>query len=499
MPQPSPAPTPLTRFRAALRAEGKGLIDALRHGQIGEGAMIPGPFGPRALIYADHVASGRALRQVETLVAEEILPFYANSHTEASYCGAFMTRLRSEARQTIAAHVGADDSCAVIFAGAGATAGLNRLVPLLGLPASVAAGERPVVFLGPYEHHSNILPWRESGAEVIEIGESATGGPDLDALAAALRQTAGRPLRIGSFSAMSNVTGICTDTAAVTALLRAHGVLAVWDYAGGAPYLPMQMGAEGSAAAKDAIVFSPHKFPGGPGASGVLVIRRSAVRSTVPGQPGGGTVAFVSPWGQDYSPNVIAREESGTPNVLGDIRAALAVIVKDAVGTDFIARRHQVLNRAALAGWGSHPRIQILGTPTADRVPVFSLRIRDGAGGYVHQQLFTRMLSDHSGIQARGGCACAGPYAHRLLGIGPAASEELRQRLRAGEEEQKPGWTRLNFSYLLEDAKAARLIDSVSALADAAVALAQDYRIDPATARFSPRDEAPRPVHAARR
>lgn len=489
---PAPAQTSLARFRATLRREGKGLIEALRHGQIGEGAMIPGPFGPRALIYADHIASGRALRQVEDFVAAEILPLYANSHTEASYCGAFMTRLRAEARQAIAAHTGADDSCAVIFAGAGATAGLNRLVHLLGLPAAVAEGRRPVVFLGPYEHHSNILPWRESGAEVIEIGESAAGGPDLDALAAALHQTEGRSLRIGSFSAMSNVTGICTDTDAVTTLLRAHGVLAVWDYAGGAPYLPMDMGAEGSPAAKDAIVFSPHKFSGGPGASGVLVLRRAAVRSTVPAQPGGGTVAFVSPWAQDYSSSVIAREEAGTPNVLGDIRAALAVIVKEAVGTDFIARRHQALNRAALTAWRRHPRIEILGNAEANRVPVFSLRIRDGAGGHVHQQLFTRMLSDHYGIQARGGCACAGPYAHRLLGIGQEASEVLRQRLLDGEEELKPGWTRLNFSYLLEDAKAARILDSVAALADAAAALAEDYRIDPATARFNLRPDLPR-------
>lgn len=271
------------RFRAAL--VGPDHIDRLRAGLIGEGISFDGPQGPRQLIYADYVASGRALRQVEQLVLDQILPFYANSHTEGSHCGAFVTRLRREARAVIARHCGADDSCATIFAGAGATAGLNRLVALLGLPEDVAAGRNPLVLVGPYEHHSNILPWRESGAEVQEIPEDPeTGGPCLQALEAALLAAAGRPV-IGSFSAASNVSGILTDTVAVTRLLKHHGARAVWDYAGGAPYLPISMDCD-TAHAKDAIVFSPHKFVGGPGASGVLVLRRDAVVRQRPVWPG---------------------------------------------------------------------------------------------------------------------------------------------------------------------------------------------------------------------
>ena len=204
----------------------------------------------------------------------------------------------------------------------------------------------------------------------------------------------------------------------------------------------------------DAAVISPHKFPGGPGASGVLIVRREAVVSATPTWPGGGTVAFVSPWGHDYSDSLEAREEAGTPNVIGDVRAALAFLVKDAVGADAIAARESELLARATAAWSKHPRIEIVGAATpARRLPIFALRIRDGAGGHVHHQLFTRLLSDVHGIQARGGCACAGPYAHRLLGIGRDASERLRADIRAGIETEKPGWTRLNFSYLIDDAR----------------------------------------------
>ncbi|WP_171239580.1 aminotransferase class V-fold PLP-dependent enzyme [Ruegeria sp. HKCCA5491] len=466
----------LSRFRAALEATTP--ITSLRDGLIGENALIPGLHGDVPLVYADYVASGRALRQVEEFVAEHVLPFYANSHTEASYCGSYMTRLRREARAEIARIVGAKEEDAVIFTGAGATAGLNRLVSLLG----VEAADRPVVFIGPYEHHSNILPWRESKARVIEIPEAPEGGIDLDVLERMLVDHAASDLIIGSFSAASNVTGIVTDPDPVTRLLKAHGALSVWDYAGGGPYLPMDMGPED--ARKDAIVVSPHKFPGGPGASGVLIVNKAAVKRNCPSWPGGGTVSFVSPWRHDYSEDLATREEAGTPNVIGDIRAALAFIVKDVVGTDEIARREERYNQMALDGWGDNPKLTLLGADHPHRLPIYSFLVRDNAGHPVHQQLFTRMLSDIYGIQARGGCACAGPYAHRLLGIDQAASEGLHAALSAGEEMKKPGWVRLNFSYLMSDETVQFIIDSVNDLSHRTEEFAPYYDADPATARF---------------
>lgn len=463
---------------------GPRLLERLREGLIGENAMIEGPYGRRKLVYADYVASGRALVQVERFVLEEVLPWYANSHTEASHCGMRMTRMRRAARAAIAQAVGADDECAVIFAGSGATAGINRLVRLLDIGGAAARGEKPLVLIGPYEHHSNILPWRESGAEVVEIGEAPLGGPDLVALEAALVAGAGRP-RLCTFSAASNVTGLLSDVDRVTALARAHGALAVWDYAGAAPYLPIAM-SPSPETRKDAVVFSPHKFPGGPGASGVLVVRQSAIAATRPSWPGGGTVSFVSPWGHDYLGDLAAREEAGTPNVVGDLRAALVMLVKQAVGQEFIDRRNAELEARARRAWERNTRIVLLGTSGAARLPIFSFRVRDGSGGFVHHQLFTRLLSDRYGIQARGGCACAGPYAHRLLGIEREASDLLRERIRNGSEIDKPGWVRLNFSYLMDDAKADMIIGAVDELARIAPELAGDYARDEANARFRP-------------
>lgn len=472
-----------TRFRESL--ESRTVVEDLRNGLIGEGISFDGPFGPRELVYADYVASGRAVKHVEAFVLEEVLPFYANSHTEASHVGSLMTGLREAARSEIARLCGATADYATVFTGSGATAGLNRLVHLLGASDPSAGGHPPLVILGPYEHHSNILPWRESGAEVIELGEAANGGPDLVELEQVLQSVTPDRLTIGAFSLMSNVTGIVTDADAVTRLLNRYGARSVWDCAGSGPYLPIDIKA-GTDAQKDAVVVSPHKFVGGPGASGVMVVRKEAVRRAHPVLPGGGTVRFVSPWAHDYTVDLAAREEAGTPNVVGDIRAALAFLVKEAIGQERMDRRHAELRHRAIECWARNPAIEILGNADAPTpVPVFSLRVKDlQNGGYIHQQLVTRMLSDHFGIQARGGCACAGPYAHRLLDLDRDASDALRIAILSGDVREKPGWTRLNLSVLLSDEKADKIIDAVDALAADPVRLSEGYMCDPATARF---------------
>ncbi|MBE1283107.1 MAG: aminotransferase class V-fold PLP-dependent enzyme [Rhodobacteraceae bacterium] len=470
----------LTEFKQIL--DNLARSDALRDSVIGEGIMIPGLTGDVPLVYADYVASGRAMQPIESFVAEKILPFYANSHTEASYCGSYITQLRRAARAEIARLVGAEAQHSVIFTGSGATASLNRLVSLLG----VEQAERPVVFIGPYEHHSNILPWRESRAIVVEIPEAPGGGPDMQVLQESLNEYEDSDLKIGSFSAASNVTGILTDTDTVTRLLHAHGGLAVWDYAGGGPYLPIDMGAQGGEP-KDAIVVSPHKFPGGPGASGLLVVDQTIVRRTSPSWPGGGTVSFVSPWVHDYSDDLSTREEAGTPNVIGDIRAALAFLVKEAFGQQTISAREHEFAQMAWAAWGDSQHLSVLGHRQAERLPIFSFQVRDAEGHPVHQQLFTRMLSDVYGIQARGGCACAGPYAHRLLGIDQAASTELHAALGRGEELLKPGWVRLNLSYMMREDTVRYILRSVLELARRTHELEPLYRADPTTARFARR------------
>ncbi len=474
--------TALGDFRTSL--SGGDTFETLRNGLIGDGLEFETPFGRKRLLYADYVASGRALAQAEEFVAREVLPFYANSHTEASACGQTVTRMRGEARAVIAEAVNAGPDCHVVFTGSGATSGINRIVGLLNIARRVLAGRKVVVLIGPYEHHSNILPWRDSGAEVREIPEAEGGGADLDALAAELEAVKGADLIIGSFSAASNVTGILTDPDPVTRLLKVHGALAVWDYACGAPYIDMDM-TPADDCAKDAIVYSPHKFIGGPAASGVLVVRDTIVARDTPTAPGGGTVTFVSPWQHAYSASVEAREEAGTPNVIGDIRAALAMIARDAAGCDRIADRNAALRARALAAWRDVPGLKLLGqADTPKQLPIFSFQVRRKDGSLVHHQLFTRMLSDVLGIQARGGCACAGSYGHRLLGIDPAGSASLFERLDAGHEMEKPGWVRLNLSYLLTDEKADAIISGVAWLVAHCEEYLEHYAGDPATARF---------------
>ncbi len=470
---------PFEDFRNAL-TQGD-VVGQLRDGLIGEGVQIQTPYGQKKLIYADYTASGRALRQVEEFVMAHVLPYYANSHTSSSFCGAYTTKLRHEARAIIAQHTNAGADCSVIFSGSGATSAINRLVSLCGV---ARFGKKATVFIGPYEHHSNILPWRESGAEVVEIPEGAEGGPDLAVLERELDARKNQDLLVGAFCAASNVSGIISDIEGTTALLKSRGALAFWDYAGGGPYLSIDMGNKGKAA-MDAVTLSPHKFVGGPGASGVLIIRNSAIIENKPTWPGGGSVSYVSPWGHNYLSDVVEREEAGTPNIVGDIRAALVFLIKGAIGADYIATRERETQARALAVWQDNPNLHLLGVDKSHRLPIFSFAVRNPEGGYVHHQLFTRLLSDVYGIQGRGGCVCAGPYGHRLLHVERAQSEKIRDAILAGHEIEKPGWVRLNFSYLMDDATVDFIIESVDALARDVNKYSADYSGNERDANFS--------------
>ncbi|MCM4076319.1 aminotransferase class V-fold PLP-dependent enzyme [Paractinoplanes hotanensis] len=465
------------------------ILRRLREGSIGTGAVIDGPFGPRRVTYADQTASGQALDFVEDFIRDTVLTGYANTHTEASATGARTGALREQARELIHRSVGAGPDDVVLFCGSGSTTAVNKLVATLGLrvpenlddrygwSARIPAAERPVVFVGPYEHHSNVLPWRESIADVVEIGSDGSGRPDLGELREALRSYAERPLRIGSFSAASNVTGLLTDVAAVSALLREHGALSVWDYAAGGPYLPITM------AGKDAVFLSPHKFPGGPQTPGILVVGRHLLVNRVPTVPGGGTVAFVDPDTHRYLDDPVAREEGGTPAIVESIRAGLVFGVKETVGAEVIASQERRLWLRARDRWAADDRIQILGDREADRLPIVSFQLRSGER-YLHHNYVVTLLNDLFGIQARGGCSCAGPYGHRLLGIGAELSQSVQQEIQDGWEGIRPGWSRLNFLYFWSDELADYVIEAVSLIAEHGARLLPDYRFDPRTGQW---------------
>ncbi|KAK9291869.1 hypothetical protein L1049_019819 [Liquidambar formosana] len=468
----------------------------LRSQIIGGHAEFDSPIGKRRLTYADHTASGRCLHFIEKYIVNNVLPYYGNTHTSDSYVGQQTTKMVHEARAYIKKQLGGGQDDAILFCGSGSTAAIKRLQEVMGIAVpstmrqrlfkSLAIEERWVVFVGPYEHHSNLLSWRQSLAEVVEIGLDDEGLLDMEALRLQLEsyQYANRPM-LGSFSACSNVTGIYSNTRALTTLLHQYGAFACFDFAASGPYVEIDM-RSGAVDGYDAVYLSPHKFLGGPGSPGILVISKALYRlsSCPPSTCGGGTVDFVNGFSEEdtlYADEIEERENAGTPPIIQKTRAALAFWVKEYVGFQVIEKlEHNYIERA-LKRLLPNENIEILGNTRAKRQAILSFlvysttnsastdvnneRNMDAREGRLymwretgnqrdrplHGPFVAKLLNDLFGIQARGGCACAGPYGHSLLDVNETQSLAFKSAIQKGYAGVKPGWTRISFPYYTSD------------------------------------------------
>ncbi len=487
----------------------------LRDEVIGMDAPIETPFGARTMSYCDYTASGRGLHFVERHL-HGMLQHYANTHTEDDISGRATSRLLHEAEDAIKRAVNAGPNGRIIACGTGATGAIDKLQQILGVALAPATRSRfdehlaqffgvdralefrafqeirqPVVFVGPYEHHSNEISWRQGLATVVTIALRADGGIDLDHLAALLQapEYQHRP-RIGSFSAASNVTGMRTPVDEIATLLHRHSAIACFDFAASGPYAAIDMNRSGDAWI-DAIFLSPHKFIGGPGSSGVLVFNSRLYRQELaPTVAGGGTVDYVSPTDQDFVTDIEAREKAGTPGILQTVRAALAFEIKQALTPAAIEAREQALLTRAFERWRNVDGLEILGnTDPARRVGIVAFNVRDPRGGVLHPRFVTVLLNDLFGIQSRAGCSCAGPYGHRLLSIDGEISEEYRAWVRKGYHGIKPGWCRVGFHFVMDDVDADFVIEAVQFVATAGYKFLPLYAFDPLTGQWRHRDE----------
>ena len=446
------------------------------------------PFGEKKLVYADWIASGRLYKPIERLISEKIGPYVANTHTESSTTGRLMTEAYHNAKKIIKHHVNADADDIIINAGFGMTAAIVKLQRIMGLKVCgkllgkncLDISERPVVFITHMEHHSNQTSWYETVADVEIIAHDENLLVDMNDLEKKLIRYKNRKLKIGAFTACSNVTGVFTPYHKMAKLMHKYGGICIIDFAASAPYKEINMHPEDSEERLDAICFSPHKFLGGPGASGVLVFNKSLYENKSPDQPGGGTVEWTNPWGEyQYISDIEAREDGGTPGFIQCIRTALAIKLKEEMTCEkIIARENEQLKKCFIE-LDKIKNLHILADNVRERLGVISFYIEDA-----HYNLIVRLLSDLYGIQVRGGCACAGTYGHYLLDVSKEKSDLITSKISLGDLSEKPGWIRLSLHPSMTDNEIQFILGAISELSANHKVLHEQYRYNPKINEF---------------
>ena len=449
---------------------------------IGIGQTFESPFGTKEIIYTDWTASGRLYRPIEEKMLNEFGPFVANTHTETSVTGSVMTQAYHKARHIIKQHVNASENDVLITEGTGMTGVVNKFQRILGLKVSENLKEhttvpdeiKPIVFITHMEHHSNQTSWLETIADVEIIPCKNSGLICYDSFKKLLKKYGNRPIKIASVTACSNVTGIRTNYHKIAKIIHQVGGLCFVDFACSAPYVKIDMHPSDKESYLDAIFFSPHKFLGGPGTSGVLIFNKKLYKNIVPDNPGGGTVAYTNPWGDhDYIDDIETREDGGTPGFLQTIKIALAIQLKEKMGIDNILKREHEINEIIFDKLSKIPNLVLLAGQHTDRLGVFSFYITD-----VHYNLIVKLLNDHFGVQTRGGCSCAGTYGHFLLHVDQQTSKEIEEHILEGCMIDRPGWIRMSIHPTLTNDEVLYVCESIEQVAKNCDEWAKDYEYD---------------------
>ncbi len=459
---------------------------------IGNDLFINTPYGKKKMIYADWIASGRLYGPIEDRIRKEIAPYIGNTHTETTETGTLMTKAYQYAHDLIKKHVNAAKDDVIITAGSGMTGVVNKFQRILGLKNYAQGGrdggpveEKPVVFCTHMEHHSNQTSWIETIAEMVLIEPDSQNMVDPAVLRELIKKYKNRKYKYGAFTACSNVTGIQPDYYELAKIMHENGGYAFIDFAGSAPYVDIDMHPADPLKRLDAVFFSPHKFLGGPGSSGVIVFNRSLYKLEVPDQPGGGTVEWTDPWGgHQYIEDIEIREDGGTPGFLQAMRAALAIELKNQMQTRLIARREHQLVEKAFEGFSKIKGIHILADKFKDRLGIFSFWFEQ-----IHFNLVVKLLNDRYGIQVRGGCACAGTYGHFLLNVTPEKSKHITEKIMSGDLSEKPGFVRVSLHPTMTDQELDYIIRAVAEIAENHEEWTKDYRYDPHNNEFYHKDE----------
>lgn len=469
---------PLEQYFAPYRAD-----------TVGHDQTFCSPYGQQRIVYTDWTASGRLYHPIERLLLERFGPYVGNTHSESSETGRAMTLAYHEAHRILKAHVNASPDDLIISTGTGMTGVVNKFQRILGLKApqrlryfvDIPEAERPVVFVTHMEHHSNHTSWYETIADVVVIPPDQDGVVDLVAFEALLHEYRGRTIKIGSFTACSNVTGVFSPYHAMARLMHRAGGVAFIDFAASAPYVNIDMHPTDPEERLDAVLWSPHKFLGGPGSSGVLIFNRDLYRNTVPDDSGGGTVNWTNPWGQySFLDDIEAREDAGTPGFLQTIKAALAVQLKSQMGVEAMRKREEAIVPLAMDALQAIPGVRLLAPARRNRLPIFSFYVEG-----IHYNLIVQLLNDRFGVQARGGCSCAGTYGHYLLHVDPSRSRSITDRIDHGDLSEKPGWVRLSFHPSTTMADIDHAIRAVGEIVANVGQWAKDYVYSPISNEFA--------------